>query len=109
MIPSRPLAEGFRFAGHWKKVGSAFASRFFFFLPVPTRPRLPSLRMSAPSAVVAVGSVRPFPAGHSVTAKLETDSVFRVAPSGIFRIPPVDNGDIVDKCNTPDTGVHSRL
>src|SRR5690606_3520866 len=78
------------------KVGSACASRFFLMF-LPAFPWLPSLRKSATSTLAAFD---PFSsvAGRSVPiAKLQADSVSRVAPSGILRVAPVDNGDIVDK------------
>jgi hypothetical protein len=53
--------------------------------------------MFAASAVVVALSTTPFPEGGSSAAKVLHDSTLRVAPSGIFRVEPVDNVNPVDK------------
>jgi hypothetical protein len=53
--------------------------------------------MFAASAVVVASSTTPFPEGGSAAAKVLHDSTLRVAPSGIFRVEPVDNVNPVDK------------
>ena len=83
-------------AGQLKKVGSACASRFFLNSPFQRFGERSSLRMTATAAVVETARTTPLPEGRSSAAKFLPDRVSRVAPSGIFRIPAVDNGNPVD-------------
>lgn len=95
--PLGPKASGSQgIRGKWVRL---VASRFFLKSPSNASPGFHPCGYPPQSAVAAVWSVRPFPAGHSVTARLQADSGLRVAPSGILRVLPVNNGDIVDKCD----------
>src|SRR4051812_11260147 len=91
-----PSAEASGSAGPSKKVGSACASRFFLDGPFHRagclrsedrrpRPRWPRFRTFFPCGKSAPHREAPY------------CSAFRVAPSGISRLLPVDNEDNVDK------------
>ena len=91
-----PSAEASGSAGPSKKVGSACASRFFLdgpsIAPVACDPKIADRVRGGRVSELSFLAVGPF-----LIAKFDTDSAFRVAPRGIWRVLPVDNEDNVDK------------
>ena len=100
-----PLPESSGFAGLPSGSGVGSGLRLCLTLlpgiALPPLLRRSSLRMSAasrdgPGLPLSFVSEGPLP-----TADYLHDSAFRVAPSGIFTIQPVDNVDNVDKFSSP--------
>ena len=95
-VPSRPDPKTGS-TGSSKKLGSAFASRFFFNHPFRPLPLNIVLANDAASAVVVAPRTAPLPERRSSAAKVLSDSPFRVAPNGIFRVSAVDYVNPGDK------------
>ena len=101
-----PLPEGSGLAGLRKSGFGLEFPRCLALLPgCPTRASLASFPKDiGPLGTGGVWSFFPVAGWSLLTARGQTDSVSRVAPSRILAVQPVDNVDNVD--NSPESGNH---